>query len=140
CSLKIGHHYRLLPNWSAPFHFRLEYAMGRLRDLGRPRTYPKSPKRFPIIYADPPWKFGIHIGGNRSPEDHYPCMETDDICRLPVKDIAARDAALFLWTTNAHLEEAFRVISAWGFIYKTNMVWAKDITGLGWYFRTRHET
>lgn len=66
-------------------------------------------------------------------------METDDICRLPVKDIAAKDAVLFMWTTNGHLEEALQVIEAWGFTYKSNMVWAKDRIALGFYFRTKHE-
>jgi N6-adenosine-specific RNA methylase IME4 len=45
-----------------------------------------------------------------------------------------------MWTTNGHLEEAFKVIRAWGFTYKTNAVWAKDKIGLGYYFRTKHET
>ena len=67
-------------------------------------------------------------------------MKTDDISALPVKDIAAKDAGLFIWTTNAHLEEALKVISAWGFTYKSNMVWAKDKIGLGYIFRTKHET
>jgi N6-adenosine-specific RNA methylase IME4 len=120
--------------------------MGRLRDIGRPRHGPKFPERYDIILADSPWEYGQYIVGNRSPENHYPCMSTDDICALhvggkPVKDIAAKDAALFLWTTNAHLEEAItRVIPEWDFIYKTNLVWTKDKFGLGYYFRTQHET
>jgi N6-adenosine-specific RNA methylase IME4 len=67
-------------------------------------------------------------------------METDDLCGSPVKDITAKDAALFLWTTNGHLAEALQVIEAWGFTYKSNMVWAKDKIGLGYIFRTKHET
>ena len=82
--------------------------------------------------------------GNRTPINHYPCMPTEEICALhiwgrPVKDIAAKDAVLFLWTTNAHLLEARKVIDAWGFIYKSNFVWRKDKIGLGYYVRTQHE-
>jgi len=113
--------------------------MGRLRDIGRPRHRPKFPERYDIIYADPLWDFGISVSvaaGNRSPENHYPCMATDDICRLSVRNIAANDAA---WTTNAHLEHALQVIEAWGFTYKSNMVWAKDRIALGVFFRTKHE-
>jgi len=119
--------------------------MGRLRDLGRPRTYPKSPKRFPILLADPPWTFknngrGIVASGIRSPEHHYPCMETDEICALPVKGIAAKDAVLFLWTTSAHLPQAIKVMESWGFSYKTKAVWTKDKFSFGYYFRQQHDT
>jgi N6-adenosine-specific RNA methylase IME4 len=51
----------------------------------------------------------------------------------------AEDAVLFLWTTLPHLEEAFRVIAAWGFQYKTNLAWVKDKIGLGYFVRNQHE-
>ena len=94
-----------------------------------------------IIYADPPWKYDTAIALSYSLKNHYPTMEFEDICALPVKDIAAKDAVLFLWSTNAHLEKAIKVINAWGFTYKSNKVWAKNIkNGLGYYFHPRHET
>src|SRR5262245_54880813 len=69
------------------------------------------------------WEYGQYVVGNRSPNNHYPCMETDAICALPVKDIVAKDAVLFIWATNSHLEEAIKkVIPAWGFTYKANTV------------------
>jgi len=118
----------------------------RPRDLARrhkwrPRQYPD---KFVIIYADPPWSFrnkgkGVVAGGFRSPDAHYKVMELDDIAAMPVKDIAAKDAILFMWTTNAHLQEALRVIKAWGFEYKTNIVWTKDKIGFGFYIRNKHE-
>jgi N6-adenosine-specific RNA methylase IME4 len=56
-----------------------------------------------------------------------------------VRELAAEDAVLFLWTTLPHLEEAFRVIAAWGFQYKTNLAWVKDKIGLGYFVRNQHE-
>src|SRR5262245_10526863 len=69
-----------------------------------------SDRRYPVILADPPWKFHLHGSDyDRSAERHYPVMETEDIFALPVAKIAACDAALFMWTTAAHLPEALRV-------------------------------
>ena len=74
-----------------------------------------------LIYCDPPWRYGVWSdkGKGRSAENHYPTMSVDDICRLPVADIAADDCALFMWATFPNLMEAFDVIKAWGFDYKT---------------------
>jgi hypothetical protein len=69
--------------------------MGRFRDIGRPRYRPKFPDKYQVIYADPPWKFGIYVSGNRAPENHYPCLEMEDICRLRVKNLAAEDAVVW---------------------------------------------
>ena len=57
--------------------------------------------QYQIIYADPPWTFKTYSnkGKGRSPEQHYPCMTIDDIKRLPVSTIAAKDCVLFLWVT-----------------------------------------
>jgi N6-adenosine-specific RNA methylase IME4 len=66
-------------------------------------------------------------------------METEDISALPVAGIAASDAALFMWTTAAHLPEALRVIGAWGFEYVTCAVWVKDKPGPGHWVRNQHE-
>ena len=73
------------------------------------------------IYADPPWRFATYSdkGKGRSAEAHYDCMTLADIKAMPVAAWAARDAALFLWTTDPMLRHALEVIEAWGFTYKT---------------------
>lgn len=81
-----------------------------------------------VIYADPPWKFKTHShkGLGRSAEAWYDCLSVDQICRLSVTQYAAPDCVLFLWTTDPFLRDAFRVIDAWGFTYKTvGFYWAK---------------
>lgn len=82
-------------------------------------------KKYQIIYADPPWQYQdkskSHGGGA---ESHYPCMSTAELCALNVP--TADDAVLLLWTTFPQLEEAFKVIKAWGFRYKTGaFTWVK---------------
>lgn len=107
-------------------------------------------KKYQIIYADPPWRFKVWCfgtGSGRSPDNYYPTMELGDICALAVKEIAAKDCILFLWTTFPKLEEAFKVINAWGFTYKTcAFVWAKQnlksddfFVGLGYWTRSNVE-
>lgn len=91
-------------------------------------------KRYKTIYADPPW--WIEAGGpKRGANWHYPLMRTEDICALPVKDLADKDAHLYLWTTNAAFPEALTVIRAWGFKYITCITWVKNTVGFGQYFR-----
>ncbi len=81
-------------------------------------------KKYNIIYADPPWKYWE--SGNKSNQLHYPTMTIEEICNLPVKDIADNDCVLFLWVTYPILQEAFRVIESWGFKYSTAaFVWVK---------------
>jgi N6-adenosine-specific RNA methylase IME4 len=77
--------------------------------------------RFPTLYADPAWPFETwsEKGKQRSPERHYATMPLAAIKRLPVGELAAKNCALFLWTTCPHLAHALEVISAWGFVYKT---------------------
>jgi N6-adenosine-specific RNA methylase IME4 len=86
-------------------------------------------KRFPVIVADPPWTFETwtEAGKGKSPERHYACMSLDDIKALPVRQLAADNCALFLWTTWPHLPHANEVIQAWGFTYRTaGFVWVKQ--------------
>ena len=102
-----------------------------------PMTNDKFDVLYNIIYADPAWKFGSRLANGNDKNgivnlkqvkigDNYTVMTTDDICRLPVKNMTADDAILFLWTTDAHLEEAMKVINAWGFKYKTiGFTWLK---------------
>jgi N6-adenosine-specific RNA methylase IME4 len=94
--------------------------------------------KFSVILADPPWddEFGA---SNRSIENHYPTMKFADILALPVGEIAHAAAMLFLWATPSMLEMALATAKAWGFEYRTQMVWVKPSIGLGKYVRQRHE-
>ena len=66
-------------------------------------------QKYNIIYADPPWRYEQRsIQGGA--EQHYPTMTLDDICKLPVAELADKDCALFLWTTFPKLKEAFQVV------------------------------
>lgn len=83
-------------------------------------------KQYGIIYADPPWHYDRKHGSGVA-ENHYPTMSIEEICALPVSELAAKDSALFLWATFPQLNEAFRVIDAWGFKYKTlAFLWLKQ--------------
>ncbi len=76
---------------------------------------------FKLIYADPPWSFATwsHRGQGKGASQHYDVMTLDDIAALPVAEVAAQDAALFLWVVQPMLPEALRLIEAWGFTFKT---------------------
>lgn len=106
-------------------------------------------KKYQIIYADPPWQYKVYSkkGQGRSAESHYPTMNIDDICKLPIKELADQDCVLFLWMTFPTLKEGFRVIEEWGFKYKTvAFVWIKQnkktpslFWGLGFWTRANAE-
>lgn len=103
--------------------------------LPRPVT-PAMPKgEYRVLYADPPWQFA-NSGLEQSAAQHYQTMATADICNLaPPKAVV-----LFLWATAAMLPDAMEVAKAWGYEYKTHMVWVKPRgSGIGWYLDTRHE-
>lgn len=100
---------------------------------------------FGTILADPPWQFSNRTG-KVAPEHRrlrrYETMTLKDIAALPVKEIAASQSHLYLWVPNALLLEGMQVMEAWGFTYKTNLVWYKirkdggpDGRGVGFYFR-----
>jgi N6-adenosine-specific RNA methylase IME4 len=115
--------------------------MAKLVELSRASAPLPSDRRFPIIYADPPWKFQVHSGPDNewSAEQHYPAMSTEEICALPVTDIATPDAVLLLWTPACNLPDALRVCDAWGFEYVTCAVWVKPKAAFGYWVRTQHE-
>jgi len=94
-------------------------------------------KKYNIIYADPPWKYDFSKDNSDRVENHYPTMTLEEIkfLKLPIED----NAVLFLWATAPKLIEALEVMKAWGFTYKTNMVWNKDWIGMGYWFRGNHE-
>lgn len=100
---------------------------------------------WPTVLADPPWRF-MNRTGKVAPEhrrlDRYDTMTVGDIARLPVADIVADRAHLYLWVPNALLPEGLQVMQGWGFRYVSNIVWAKrrkdggpDGRGVGFYFR-----
>lgn len=94
-------------------------------------------KKYSIIYADPPWRYDQKSlrGGA---EKFYHTMGIDEICALPVSQLAAEDCTLFLWATFPQLHLAFRVIEAWGFQYKTvGFLWIKqNRKNDSWFFGT----
>jgi N6-adenosine-specific RNA methylase IME4 len=106
-------------------------------------------KKYNVIYADPPWTFKTFSdkGKDRSPENHYNVMSLQDICNLPVNNIANDNSVLLMWVVDPLLDKAFKVIEAWGFKYKTvGFTWAKTnrktmgfFTGLGYWTRGNPE-
>lgn len=94
--------------------------------------------RFQTILADPPWRYA-NTASRGAAENHYSTMTVEAICAEPVSQLVADNAHLHLWTTNGFLEPAFRVIRAWGFEYKSCLVWVKPNIGLGNYWRLSHE-
>lgn len=102
-------------------------------------------KKFHTVLADPPWQFKNRTG-KVAPEhkrlNRYGTMTLDDICALPVAEVCEDPAHLYLWVPNALLPDGLRVMAAWGFEYKSNLVWHKirkdggpDGRGVGFYFR-----
>lgn len=92
---------------------------------------------FPVLYADPPWRYDFVPDTGRQIENHYPTMALDEIKAL--RPPATEDAVLFLWATSPKLPEALEVLGAWDFTYVTCMVWVKDRIGMGYYARQQHE-
>ena len=107
-------------------------------------------KKYNIIYADPPWQFKTYSEKGKekkSAENHYDCMNIEDIYDLPVQDIADDDCVLLLWVTYPLLKEGLRTIEEWGFTYKTcGFSWVKKnkkadsfFWGLGYWTRANNE-
>jgi N6-adenosine-specific RNA methylase IME4 len=96
--------------------------------------------KFRVVYADPPWKYGDQLTEDYGAvKFHYPAMTITELCALPVKEIIEADAVLFLWVTSPLLEECFPIIKAWGFKYKTSVVWWKMAHNFGHYVSVQHE-
>ncbi|MCL2458162.1 MAG: MT-A70 family methyltransferase [Desulfobulbus sp.] len=106
-------------------------------------------KKFGAILADPPWQFQNRTG-KMAPEhkrlNRYNTMSLGDILALPIGKLVKETAHLYLWAPNALLPEGLSVLTAWGFTYKTNLVWHKirkdggpDGRGVGFYFRNTTE-
>jgi N6-adenosine-specific RNA methylase IME4 len=97
---------------------------------------PFPDKQYQIIYADPPWSYNDKMRGHSFSLDHeYETQPLNWIEALPVKDLAAKDSVLFLWATSPLLPEAFEVIRAWGFQYKTiAFAWVKTSKNGKWVY------
>lgn len=102
-------------------------------------------KRFSTVLADPPWRF-INRTGKVAPEHkrlaRYETMSVNEICALPVDKQVSQTSHLYLWVPNALLPDGLEVMKAWGFNYKSNIIWHKlrkdggsDGRGVGFYFR-----
>jgi len=106
-------------------------------------------KKYNIIYADPPWAYRVWSkkGQGRTAEAHYSTMSKEDIESLPIREIADKNAVLFLWVTYPTLEQGLELVRKWGFTYKTcGFSWVKlnkksntDFVGLGYYTRANNE-
>ncbi len=99
--------------------------------------------KYKTIVADPPWPQSLtgDFKGreNRARSLPYPTMTIEEICNIPVANIAAPGAHLWLWTTNQFLEAGFQVMRAWGFRYLAPITWVKP-SGLGAWFVHRTQT
>jgi N6-adenosine-specific RNA methylase IME4 len=98
-------------------------------------------RKFGVILSDCEWNFKVRSerGMDRHAANHYPVSSLEALCARDVPSIAARDCVLFHWATGAMIREALQVMEAWGFQYKSQIVWAKDRIGPGYWFREQHE-
>jgi N6-adenosine-specific RNA methylase IME4 len=109
---------------------------------GRPIVEPVT-GTFRVIAADPPWRYD-NRATRAAAEDHYPTLSIEqlkglDVDGRSVEECAADGCHLYLWTTNSFLREAFGILDAWGFAYKTCLTWVKPQLGIGNYFRSMTE-
>src|SRR5882672_267604 len=106
-------------------------------------------RSYGTILADPPWQFSNRTG-KMAPEHRrlkrYSTLTLQAIKAIPVAAVAAMQSHLYLWVPNAILREGLTVMEAWGFQYKTNLIWHKirkdggpDGRGVGFYFRNTTE-
>lgn len=117
--------------------------MDMVAETGRTSAPAKLDRFYPVYYLDPPWRFGVRsevTGREKSAENHYPTMTTDEIVALLV-DLIGGDApgVIFLWATNPMLLDALRVMEACGFTYVHHWIWDKEVAGTGYWGRDRHE-
>lgn len=95
-------------------------------------------RRFGTVYADPPWLYD-NQGTRAATGNHYAGMTVEELAELPLGELAADDAHLHLWVTNAFLPASFDLFDAWGFEFRSSFVWVKPQIGLGNYWRNAHE-
>ena len=118
-----------------------------VQDLRRPpvvRNIGEIQGKFHVVSADPPWPYndsGASAPGTsfQKAENHYATMSIEKIAAIPVKDHVLKNAVLFLWVTTPMLSVCWPLIEAWGFEYKTGLVWDKVDHVVGHYVSVRHE-
>lgn len=98
-------------------------------------------KKYNVIYADPPWtydnksmKYSADDKGNIAAEEQYNLMTLEKLKQMPLAELTEKDAVCFMWCVNPLMPEAFELLRAWGFKYKTMLTWKKS-TGTGYWFR-----
>ena len=112
---------------------------------GEPIPPPATPELpdevYQVLLADPPWRYEDPPMGvtNRSIENHYDTMPLAELVKLPVSELAADDAVMFMWSTAPNLPAAMTLLEAWGFKYRTQMIWRKSKVAMGHYVRNQHE-
>lgn len=117
--------------------------MDMIAERGRANAPAKLGRLYPVYYADPCWRYEVRsevTGREKSAENHYPTLPTDEICALLTELIGGdHPAVLFLWATNPMLLDALRVMQACGFTYVHHWIWDKEVAGTGYWGRDRHE-
>ena len=93
---------------------------------------------YATIVADPPWRYSS-AATKADARKHYTTTSTDDLAEMPVSALAAPDAHLWCWATNALMEDAYRLVRAWGFSPLTLVTWCKNGPGVGHYLRNNTE-
>ncbi len=97
--------------------------------------------KYKTIYVDPPWN--LTGGGKicRGAQKHYPLMKTEEIFAMKdfIDSLADDQCHMYMWVTNKFLATGLQVMKHWGFHYITNIIWVKNLIGLGHYFRGQHE-
>lgn len=113
--------------------------MEKIAEISKGNAPLGASERYPVIYVDPPWRYEHAESESRAIENQYPTMSLDEIKEMEIGSIAFNDCILFMWATSPKLAEAFEVLQAWGFSYRTCAVWDKQKIGMGYYFRQQHE-
>jgi N6-adenosine-specific RNA methylase IME4 len=99
-----------------------------------PKPVPEG--KYNVIYIDPPWQYD-NSGISGAAENHYPTMSIEEMQKIEIP--SDENAVMFMWVTNPFIKEAIQLCEYWGFEYKTNIVWVKDIAGQGFYVKGQHE-
>jgi N6-adenosine-specific RNA methylase IME4 len=140
--------------WARPWWYKAsrEAKHKVIRAAAAAITRPEARGPFPLIYADPPWKFATYSekGLERTPDQKYPTLTDDEIEQYEVfgetvPAIAYKDAALLMWCTSSNIHRALSIMEAWGFTYKSQAIWAHTTKGgtlwpdMGLVFRNIHD-
>jgi len=115
----------------------VKHILAECREKNTPSFDNLEKGKYNVIYADPPWDEEYVISHSRAIENHYPTMPVEQICSLNIP--ATESAVLFLWVPFSKLTKGLKVVEAWDFTIKSELVWIKDRIGTGHYTRAQHE-